>query len=411
MVELLIKNGADVNAKLEYKGIKHGIVEIATIREDINLIVYMYDKIGDIAKRIKDLMILEKLDFESRACVGRTVQLLSQNYHCVCNKLNPTNNSKGKPTAAPNSTANSQLSQYQQQNNCLIHHRLNTYLNKEQLVTFQLFSSVDFGERLARFIKLSEDNEDSVSNAAMILTNLAGDDQFRTNFCANKGVHYIVGLVDKHRLEMCKIIEMVEKKVRMSTQTLGEDEAIDEALVEIELDKLIPEQETNVICTSLGHMLCVLSKNEDSLKFINKEGLNENILNYIKTLFDYNDCKKMVNSHKSQPSETDATTNNDESTIPFEQYIGGYLTCLANLTHESHFNKHLFFNLNLVEPILRLWKWLCAHGGINTSSTTTSNRYNLMPINTAGTAQISAINFMGNFLPNFLNLPLSLIRI
>ena len=82
LIEFLLKNGADISAKLEYKRLKHGIAEIAIIREDMRLLCFLYERILnlDLAKRIKDLMTVEKLDQESKASIGRTIQKFSEEY-------------------------------------------------------------------------------------------------------------------------------------------------------------------------------------------------------------------------------------------------------------------------------------------------------------------------------------------
>lgn len=86
LIEFLIKNGADISAKLDYKGLKHGIVEVAVIREDIPLLCYLYEKVTDLPKRMRDMLGVEKLDQESRTSVGRTIQKLSLEYPNRVNK-------------------------------------------------------------------------------------------------------------------------------------------------------------------------------------------------------------------------------------------------------------------------------------------------------------------------------------
>lgn len=78
LVELLIKNKADISAKLDFRGVKHGLVEVAMIREDMLLLDLAFRYCPDASKRILTLIGLEKLDVESRGSVGRVLHKLSQ---------------------------------------------------------------------------------------------------------------------------------------------------------------------------------------------------------------------------------------------------------------------------------------------------------------------------------------------
>jgi len=86
--EMLVNNGADVNSKLDYRqNLKHGIIEIAVIKQHIELLVYMNDKIPDIPKRLIDLMCSERIDDECRASVGGTIEKLSTDFPSIVMKL------------------------------------------------------------------------------------------------------------------------------------------------------------------------------------------------------------------------------------------------------------------------------------------------------------------------------------
>ena len=85
---MLVNNGADVNSKLDYRqNLKHGIIEIAVIKQHIELLVYMNDKIPDIPKRLIDLMCSERIDDECRASVGGTIEKLSTDFPSIVMKL------------------------------------------------------------------------------------------------------------------------------------------------------------------------------------------------------------------------------------------------------------------------------------------------------------------------------------
>lgn len=80
LVELLIRYGADISAKIDFRGVKHGLVEMAVIREDLGLLHLAFDMFAESAKRVLTLMGLERLDMESRAAVGRSLYRLSVEY-------------------------------------------------------------------------------------------------------------------------------------------------------------------------------------------------------------------------------------------------------------------------------------------------------------------------------------------
>lgn len=84
VVELLIKNGADAAAKLDFRGVKHGLVEIGMIREDFALLDLAFNLCAGgpevAAKRVLTLIGLERLDMDSRVSVGRSLYRLALEY-------------------------------------------------------------------------------------------------------------------------------------------------------------------------------------------------------------------------------------------------------------------------------------------------------------------------------------------
>ena len=103
------------------------------------------------------------------------------------------------------------------------------------------------------------------------------------------------------------------------------------------------DHESYIECASIGQAFCGLTKYEDAVNFINNEGYNEKIISYVRILFDWYNSAKLTKNE----SETKA--------IAFEQYIGPYIICLANLTHKSVFNKQAFSNYNLFQLLLSFW--------------------------------------------------------
>jgi ankyrin repeat protein len=85
VVELLARAGADVTAKLDFRGVKHGAVEVALIREDMSMLLFFSERVESAAVKIVELMAKERLDLESRASVGRALHKLALEYQAVKN--------------------------------------------------------------------------------------------------------------------------------------------------------------------------------------------------------------------------------------------------------------------------------------------------------------------------------------
>lgn len=174
VVELLVKNGADYNAELDFNNTKHGIIEVAAIRQHIDLLVYMNDKIPDIPKRLRNLMISDLLDKQSRASIGRTIETLSQDYTNILEKIEKNSNQ---------------------------------ILSPQELITYNTIGHVDFGFCLANFLKLNENNEDAIASAVVTLLNVLSDEKFRQNFIKHKGIYYFVFYMENHKAKLLKLIE------------------------------------------------------------------------------------------------------------------------------------------------------------------------------------------------------------
>ena len=163
---MLLNNGADINAQLTFRGIvQHGLVEVAVIRQDFELLTFLYDKFPDLTKRLRNLMISPKLDEESREAVGRTVEILSQEYLSIVKKLKETNNS------------------------------VIGSLTIQQTIAYDMINHLEFASCLVEFFEMSSEAEEVTVSTVMVLLNvMPHDSQFRARFIKSKGKYLSVYL-------------------------------------------------------------------------------------------------------------------------------------------------------------------------------------------------------------------------
>jgi hypothetical protein len=367
IIELLYKNGADINAQLYFReNHKHGIIEVATIKQDIDLLVFMYDKIPDIPKRIRNLMLSDIIDKDSRASLGRTIETLSVDYPSMTAKL-----SKFKPETHAS--------------------RATVLFRGHQMIAYKLFQEEDYGYCLANFLKLSESNVESISSAVISLVNVIHNDIIRSSFIQNKGITYLIQYMQKHKKLLNKSYRFYFYKIifyKLSSKALenqnkrndeDQNDSVQKVIQSMKLsldDDNQNEIGTNVTeedifdnfveCSSIGQAFCALSKYDEFLNLINKDGSNEKITKYIRLLFELNILKRLYDLTKL---EYETATNFEIENISlvnnmigkyilFEQYIGGFLICLGNMIHTNSINKFFFANADLYELIMGFWKYV-----------------------------------------------------
>ena len=367
IIELLCQNGANIFAQLNFREThKHGIVEVAAIKQHIELLVFMFDKIPDTPKRIRNLMLSDIIDKESRASLGRTIETLSIDYPNMTAKL-----SKFKPETHAN--------------------RATVLFRGHQMIAYKLFQEDDFGYCLANFLKLSESNVESISSAVISLVNVIHNDTIRLSFIENKGIHYLIQYMQKHKKLLNKSYRFYFYKIifhKLSCKALtthnsnnDEDQSdnIDKIMQSIKLsldDDNSNEIGTNateedifdnfVECSSIGQAFSALSKYDEFLNLINKDGSNEKIIKYIKLLFELNILKKLYDLSKLEYESASNFENENISLVNntfgkyilFEQYIGGFIICLGNIVHTNKINKYFFANADLYELIMGFWKYV-----------------------------------------------------
>ncbi len=362
---MLYQNGADINAQLNFReNHKHGIIEVAVIKQDIELLVYMSDKIPDTPKRIRNLMLSDIIDKESRASLGRTIEVLSIDYPSMTNKL-----SKFKPETHES--------------------RAPVLFRGHQMIAYKLIQEEDFGYCLANFLKLSENNVESISSVVISLVNTIHNDKIRLSFIENKGANILIQYMQKHkkllnkayRFYFYKIIfyKLSYKASKNKNKNYDEDQSdnIEKVMQSIKLfleDDNSSEMVTSateeeifdnfVECSSIGQAFGALSKYDEFINLINKDSSNEKIIKYIKLLFELNVLKKLYDLSKLEYEQTVSNSEIENANssfgkyILFEQYIGGFIICLGNLVHTNKINKFFFANADLYELIIGFWKYV-----------------------------------------------------
>lgn len=268
--------------------IQHGLVEVAAIRQDFDLLAFLYDKFPDFCSRLRSLLTSEKLDNESRVAVGRTMEVLSQEYPTIILKLK----------------------------NCS--DQAKEVLSVQHMITYNTINHNDFGYCLNEFFHLGSEAEEVTVSTVMILLNVISEENIRKKFIQSKGIKNLMEFMKKQKVKLAKKIEAYKKKFKIghkTVKTLEEstkkkrffsaqdgselktenDYSADEKLIEDETindDDEIIEQETYIQCACIGQALGAFCKYSDCIDYINTESFGDSIIDYINTMFDWNQlCK------------------------------------------------------------------------------------------------------------------------
>ena len=257
IVKYLVDLGADLNATLHFnESTRHGVVEVAAIRNDMPLLVYVHDKMPEeLARRLMALMASEVLDEQSRAALGRTVESLADHYPSVTAKL-----AAGRALSVD-----------------------------EQLAHLTFGDALALGKSLAAYLRLSEENEEALISGVITLLSVANDALVRRSFVDAKGVEFLVRCVEKHRKKLqADIVQLIAAR-QLQLEQPSSSSSNDEAAAAAPLIA----NETYIQCCSIGHALGSLSKHADFVAYINNEpgAFNEKIFAYVRTLFELNNVE------------------------------------------------------------------------------------------------------------------------
>lgn len=185
-IELLIESGSDINETIDYKQSKHGLIEIAIIRNDTNVLNYLFGKINNFGRIVRKLMISPENDDEIRASVGRCLETLT------------------KP---------------------------NLIIGDEIKIRNEIINHEDFGKCLALYTKFSLTNNEATLSAILILINVLDIDKIRDDFIKNNGIDLLITCLNIQRTKFTveiekmndsELTEKVEKESSLAAIALGQ---------------------------------------------------------------------------------------------------------------------------------------------------------------------------------------------
>ncbi len=298
VVDFLIKNGANVNATIQVQDnrIHLGIVEVALIRKDIDLLLFLYvNGVPNVCKRLRALMISEKIENKSREACVQVVETVVHEYY----KLRE----KSKITIKAGLKA--------QDSDCLV-----TTTPMERMAA-EVVSAVEFGRCLAVLLELCRDNVNCMINFVQIFTHAFGDTEIRSKFCKENGIEIIMNFVKGHITELNKRITQFKKRQKyLSTSVIRSSFDSDEEIDETNL--FVADFETDVKCACIGKIVGVFSSYEDCLEMLNSSDFkhNEKIITYVWSLFEWNSIRveyeSNSNSQDTQRSKVTKEKNFDD---------------------------------------------------------------------------------------------------
>lgn len=302
-IQVLIDSGANLNEFIFYKGkSKHSIVDIAVIRQDINVLLYLYENFNEkleICTRLCNLMINETNDDEMRASIGRTLEVITEK------------------------------------------------TSKDLMLEFknELINNPKFATLFTTFFKQSFQFDESFSSCSLILLNILYIDDLRKEFNLNKCIDSLIKCLDIQN-------DFIQKEYQLKLNGTDSESIIEIASFE-KIDSSI------LIVASIGQALAEISKYDDCIDIIIKENYCEKIILFIKLLFDLNNFRKKY--YKSMGYSVAESLKFNKTLILFEQYIHTYLICLGNLIAINTRCKMLFNEVFLYEYIVNLWFQMHMH--------------------------------------------------
>lgn len=328
-MKLLIDAGASIDEIIKYKSrYDHGLVEIACIRQDTNIILYLYEKFNyqlNICKKICSLMTFEGNDDEIRASLGRTLELVTQ-----------------KTLAKP----------------------IEIKLRDDLL----LKTGDNFPKAYTSYLKQSYKMDESLSCCTIIMINILHIPELRKYFHTNNIIQYYV---DCLVIQQKKLLTENENLKLLTKQKL--EQMIDNIDYELQLQTIVDNIDNlSFPLITLGEAFVELSKYSEFVDLIVREQYYEKLIPFVKLLFEMNNMRKR---HPTIVySNTNGTGDNANKVILFEQYIHLYLMCLGNLLAVNDHCKILFNDLSLYEHIMNLWSYIHLNSKFSSQNGSTIER-------------------------------------
>jgi hypothetical protein len=344
VINLLIHSGANVNAQIHVQSFSsYNIVEVASIRQDINLLIYLYDTIPDTCTILQKLFISTKIDEASKLSVSKTIEFFSNEYKSIYNI---------KP------------------------HQFNS-LSTTQKISYNIFNNNVFGKILATFFEMNKENVEYILSFSIIFLNIIDDYKIRHKFIENNGLKFLSEYIEERKSSIHEYLRQIElSNLRMDTNS-SDDFIKSKKNIKFD-DNFLAKTE----CTCIGKVICTLSLYPDVIPLINDLDFlyNETIINYIRCLFDWNQISKRenINNEKSErksikasdsqyfensiatfnsmerkSSKTESSISNKQNDINniilFEQYIQSYIKFLGNIAFVNDYSKLCFIRTNMFQ--------------------------------------------------------------
>jgi hypothetical protein len=174
-----------------------GIVEVALIRKDIYLLLYLYEHgIPNVCKKLRALMISEKIESKSREAYVQVVEVFALEYHTFRENTKATTPMERKAV--------------------------------------EVVSAVEFGRCLAILLELCTDNVDCMVSYGQIFSYVFEDAEIRSKFCRENGIEIVLKYIEVHTADLNKKIGPYKKRMKFlnsglkgSRNTFDSDEEFD----------------------------------------------------------------------------------------------------------------------------------------------------------------------------------------
>ncbi len=268
VIDFLISNGANINATIQVQEnrINLGIVEVAIIRKDINLLLYLYQKeIPNVCKKLRALMISETIEDKSREACVQVVEMFSHKYF----KLKEESKKAVK-------------------DGLLVQTNVIPITLMEQMAV-EIVTHFEFGRCLASLLELCYENVNCLISFVQIFSHVFEIAEIRSQFCNENGLDIILKYIEVHQTVLNKQIRLLKIKKKIIGKSRSSfDSDSDEESNETNIIHANIEIEAKCVC--IGKIIAVFSSYNDCLEILNNIDFkhSEKLISYIWSLFECN---------------------------------------------------------------------------------------------------------------------------
>lgn len=193
-MSLLIENGANLNATITVQAnrIPLKIFDVAAIRKDIDLLVYLYERVPNISHSLRQLFISMKIEDDSREMVAQVIEVFSLEYYRMNQGTVKVDLAKASPM---------------------------------QRMAYEIVTHVDFGKCLVKYLELCEGNINCFIGFVQIFFNVVDDDAIRGQFSKHNGIEILtLKFIDvqtdllMERINRVEEIQMAKTRTQLKTK-------------------------------------------------------------------------------------------------------------------------------------------------------------------------------------------------